>query len=316
MADEKFSARPAGPPGQQTDAEAWRALVREDERDEEIEQEIDDRRVLPELSALLGRRRGNGMDAQAYFSELLRLQGELVRLQDWVAYRGLKLVVLFEGRDSAGKGGVIKRITQRVNPRSCRVVALPAPSDREKTQWYFQRYIPHLPAAGEIVLFDRSWYNRAGVERVMGFASDRQVEDFFRDVPDFERMLVRSGIVLVKYWFSITDEEQQLRFLMRIHDPLKQWKLSPMDLQSRVRWEQYTKAKEEMFARTSIPEAPWRIVQGNDKKRARLNCIAHLLSMIPYEDVPHQEVILPQRVYNPDYERETLPAELYVPECY
>jgi polyphosphate kinase 2 len=314
MADEKFPARPVGPASQEADP--WLALAREDDREEEIEQEIDDRRVPPELSALLGRRRGKALDGEVYFSELLRLQGELVRLQDWVAHRGLKLVVLFEGRDSAGKGGVIKRITQRINPRSCRVVALPAPSDREKTQWYFQRYIPHLPAAGEIVLFDRSWYNRAGVERVMGFASEREVEDFFRDVPEFERMLVRSGIVLVKYWFSITDEEQQLRFLMRIHDPLKQWKLSPMDLQSRVRWEQYTKAKEEMFARTSIPEAPWRIVQGNDKKRARLNCIAHLLSMIAYEDVPHQEVTLPQRVYNPDYERETLPAELYVPECY
>jgi polyphosphate kinase len=189
--------------------------------------------------------------------------------------------VLFEGRDSAGKGGVIKRITQRLNPRVARVVALPAPSDREKTQWYFQRYVPHLPAGGEIVLFDRSWYNRAGVERVMGFADEDQVEEFFRDVPEFERMLVRSGITLVKYWFSITDEEQQMRFLMRIHDPMKQWKLSPMDLQSRVRWEQYTKAKEEMFFRTNIPEAPWYIVEGNDKKRARLNCIDHLLASCP-----------------------------------
>ena len=196
------------------------------------------------------------------------------------------------------------------------MVALPAPSDREKTQWYFQRYVPHLPAAGEIVLFDRSWYNRAGVERVMGFASEAQVEDFFRDVPEFERMLARSGIVLVKYWFSITDEEQQLRFLMRIHDPLKQWKLSPMDLQSRVRWEQYTKAKEEMFERTNIPEAPWHIVEGNDKKRARLNCIAHLLSMLPYEDVPHEAPALPQRVFNPNYERRVLPSELYVPDRY
>jgi polyphosphate kinase len=226
------------------------------------------------------------------------------------------MVVLFEGRDSAGKGGAIKRITQRVNPRTCRVVALPAPSDREKTQWYFQRYVPHLPAAGEIVLFDRSWYNRAGVERVMGFASESQVEDFFRDVPEFERMLLRSGIILVKYWFSITDEEQQLRFLMRIHDPIKQWKLSPMDLQSRVRWEQYTKAKEAMFERTSIPEAPWHIVEGNDKKRARLNCISHLLSAVPYEEVPHEEIALPERVFDPNYERRTLPAELYVPQRY
>ena len=183
-----------------------------------------------------------------------------------------KLVVLFEGRDSAGKGGTIKRITQRLNPRVCRVVALPAPTERERTQWYFQRYVPHLPAGGEIVLFDRSWYNRAGVERVMGFADEDQVEQFFNDVPEFERMLVRSGIKLIKYWFSITDQEQQLRFMMRIHDPMKQWKLSPMDLQSRVRWEAYTKAKEEMLERTNIPEAPWSVVEGNDKKCARLNC--------------------------------------------
>jgi polyphosphate kinase 2 len=196
------------------------------------------------------------------------------------------------------------------------VVALPAPSDREKTQWYFQRYVPHLPAGGEIVLFDRSWYNRAGVERVMGFATEPQVEEFFHDVPEFERMLVRSGIRLFKYWFSITDQEQQMRFLMRIHDPMKQWKLSPMDLQSRVRWEAYTKAKEDMLVRTNIPEAPWFIVEGNDKKRARLNCIDHLLSKIPYEDVPHEEIALPQRVFNPDYERKVLPHELYVPEKY
>ena len=230
-------------------------------------------------------------------------------------HKGLKMVVLFEGRDSAGKGGAIKRITQRVNPRICRAVALPAPSDREKTQWYFQRYVPHLPAAGEIVLFDRSWYNRAGVERVMGFASAAQVEEFFRDVPEFERMLVRSGIILVKYWFSITDEEQQLRFLMRIHDPIKQWKLSPMDLQSRVRWEHYTRAKEDMFARTNIPEAPWYIVEGNDKKRARLNCIAHLLLVVPYEEVPH-EPVLPDRVHNPDYHRMPTPPEIIVPDHY
>jgi polyphosphate kinase len=225
-------------------------------------------------------------------------------------HKGLKIVVLFEGRDSAGKGGVIKRITQRVNPRVSRVVALRAPSDREKTQRYFQRYVRHLPAASEMVLFDRSWYNRAGVERVRGFATDGQVEDFFRDVPEFERMLVRSGIVVVKYWYSITDHEQQLRFLTRIYDPIKQWKLSPMDLQSRVRWEQYTKAKEDMFERTNIPEAPWFIVAGNDKKRARLNCIAHLLSLITYDEVPHEPVSLPERVFNPRYERRTLPAEL------
>ena len=234
---------------------------------------------------------------------------QLLKLQDWVQYTGEKIVVIFEGRDSAGKGGVIKRITQRLIPRVVRTVALPAPSDREKTQWYFQRYVSHLPAAGEIVLFDRSWYNRSGVARVTGFADDKQVEDFFRDVPEFERMLVRSGIRLVKYWFSITDEEQQLRFLMRIHDPLKQWKLSPMDLQLRMRWEDYTKAKDETLLRTNIPEAPWYIVEGNDKKRARLNCNDHLLSLIPYEHVNHEQVSLPDRTHNPDYERQILPDE-------
>jgi polyphosphate kinase len=294
----------------------WLKLELEDDLDEEFEQEVDDSRFPAELKSLLAAHKRTSMDRQLYFSELLRLQSELIKLQDWVAHAGLKLVVLFEGRDSAGKGGVIKRITQRINPRTCRVVALPAPSDREKKQWYFQRYVPHLPAEGEIVLFDRSWYNRAGVERVMEFASEHQVEDFFRDVPEFERMLVRSGIILVKYWFSITDQEQQLRFLMRIHDPLKQWKLSPMDLKSRVRWERYTKAKEEMFARTNIPEAPWNIVEGNDKKRARLNCIAHLLSKIDYREVPHQPIQLPDREFNPDYERRVIPTELYVPERY
>ena len=208
------------------------------------------------------------------------------------------------------------RNTKRLNPRVCRVVALSKPTEREKTQWYFQRYVPHLPSGGEIALFDRSWYNRPGVERVMGFASPRQVEQFFQDVPEFERMLVRSGIRLIKYWFSITDEEQQLRFMMRIHDPLKQWKLSPMDLQSRVRWEDYTKAKEEMFARTNIPESPWFIVEGNDKKRARLNCIHHLLEQIPYQGLHHEPVELPERVFNPDYERDTLPPELHVPKRY
>ena len=301
---------------QPTNEKSWLENELEDDFDEELEQEIDDRRLPPELRELLATRTKSSVDRAVYFRELIRLQAELVKLQEWVQHKGLKVVVLFEGRDSAGKGGVIKRITQRVNPRSCRVVALPAPSDREKSQWYFQRYVPHLPAAGEIVLFDRSWYNRAGVERVMGFATEDQVEAFFRDVPEFERMLVRSGIILIKYWFSITDQEQQLRFLMRIHDPIKQWKLSPMDLQSRVRWEQYTKAKETMFERTNIPEAPWYIVEGNDKKRARLNCIAHLLSQVPYQEVPHEPVSLPDRVFNPDYERATLPDQLYVPDLY
>src|ERR1700741_4155906 len=244
-----------------------------DSFDEELEMEVDDE----QRDGLLDRRR--------YFKELFRLQGELVKLQDWVVQQKLKVVVIFEGRDAAGKGGVIKRITHRLNPRVCRVVALAAPSERERTQWYFQRYVGPLPAAGEIVLFDRSWYNRAGVERVMGFCTEADVEEFFRSVPEFERMLVRSGIILIKYWFSITDEEQNMRFLMRIHDPLKQWKLSPMDLESRRRWENYTKAKEEMRERTNIPEAHWWVVEGVDKKRARLNCIHHLLSQIPYKDV-------------------------------
>jgi len=300
----------------EAEPKSWLQLAIEDDLDEELEQEIDDTRFPPELRTLLQQRQKSTIDRRLYFNELLRLQGELVKLQDWLQHHRKKVVVVFEGRDSAGKGGVIKRIMQRMNPRVCRVVALPAPSDREKTQWYFQRYVSHLPAGGEMVLFDRSWYNRPGVERVMGFASPDQVEEFFRDVPEFERMLVRSGVILVKYWFSITDQEQQLRFLMRIHDPIKQWKLSPMDLQSRVRWEQYTKAKEDMFERTNIPEAPWHIVEGNDKKRARLNCISHLLSLIPYEAVEHQPIVLPERVFDPSYERRTLPAELYVPEKY
>jgi polyphosphate kinase len=299
-----------------TTAKSWLQLELEDDFDEELEQEIDDDRVPAELRKLHGVHRKSTIDRGVYFRELLRLQSELVKFQDWIMHNGLKVVVLFEGRDAAGKGGAIKRITQRVNPRSCRVVALPAPSDREKTQWYFQRYVSHLPAAGEIVLFDRSWYNRAGVERVMGFATEAEVQNFFHDVPEFERMLVRSGIHVIKYWFSVTDEEQQYRFLMRVHDPIKQWKLSPMDLQSRVRWEQYTVAKEEMFERTSIPEAPWYIIEGNDKKRARLNVIAHLLSLVPYQEVPHEPVTLPERVFSPHYERRTLPPELYVPERY
>jgi polyphosphate kinase len=253
---------------------------------------------------------------RSYFQELFRLQGELVKLQDWVVHSRHKVVILFEGRDAAGKGGVIKRITQRLNPRVARVAALPAPNDRERTQWYFQRYVSHLPAAGEMVLFDRSWYNRAGVERVMGFCNDDEYEEFFRTVPEFEKMLARSGIQLIKYWFSITDEEQHSRFLGRIHDPLKQWKLSPMDLQSRVRWEEYTKAKEVMLERTHIPEAPWWIVQAVDKKKARLNCIHHLLEQIPYQEVTHETVELPQRIRHEDYIRQPVPESIIVPERY
>jgi polyphosphate kinase 2 len=253
---------------------------------------------------------------RTYFRELFRLQGELVKLQDWIASTGQKVVVIFEGRDSAGKGGAIKRVVQRLNPRVCRVVALPAPSDREKTQWYFQRYVSHLPCAGEMVLFDRSWYNRAGVERVMGFCNDDDYEEFFRSVPEFERMLVRSGIKVVKYWFSITDEEQQYRFMSRIHDPLKQWKLSPMDLYARSRWEEYTFAKEIMFERTHIPEAPWWVVQAVDKKKARLNCIHHLLSQFPYFEIEKPEVILPPREHHPGYERHAPSTDMMVPEVY
>ena len=261
-------------------------------------------------------RSGRKEAPRAYFRELFRLQGELVKLQDWIVRTRHKVVILFEGRDAAGKGGVIKRITQRLNPRVCRVAALPAPNDRERTQWYFQRYVAHLPAAGEMVLFDRSWYNRAGVERVMGFCTDAEYEEFFRSVPEFEKMLVRSGIQVIKYWFSITDEEQHSRFLARIHDPLKQWKLSPMDLESRRRWEEYTKAKEIMLERTHIPESPWWVVQAVDKKVARLNCIAHLLDQIPYAAVEHPPVTLPERVRNEDYSRKPVPNEIMVPERY
>src|SRR5271165_5288465 len=288
----------------------------QDSFDEELEMELDDSRLEQFRDLKPGDEDRDTIDRSVYFKELFRLQGELVKLQDWVQHNKLKVVVIFEGRDSAGKGGVIKRITQRLNPRVCRVAALPAPSERERTQWYFQRYVSHLPAGGEMVLFDRSWYNRAGVERVMGFCTEEQCEEFFRTVPEFERMLVRSGIILVKYWFSITDEEQNMRFLMRIHDPLKQWKLSPMDLESRRRWERYTKAKEDMLERTHIPEARWWVVEAVDKKRARLNCIAHLLTQMPYQEVEHAPITLPPRVHNPEYHRGPIPKEMYVPERY
>ena len=251
-----------------------------------------------------------------YFTHLFALQRELVKLQEWVVATGHKLVVIFEGRDAAGKGGAIKRITQRLNPRVCRVAALPAPNSREKTQWYFQRYVQHLPAAGEIVLFDRSWYNRGGVEKVMGFCSEAEVQEFFKTVPEFEKMLVGSGIQIIKYWFSITDEEQHLRFQARIQDPMKQRKLSPMDLESRKRWEAYTKAKEEVLERTHTDYAPWWVIRANDKKRARLNCISHLLGAVPFEEVAQAGVELPARVRNPDYYRQPVPEWMYVPEVY
>ena len=287
-----------------------------DSFDEELELEIDDDRIDAMTNEFSGHSPAETIDRRLYFKELFRLQGELVKLQSWVQHQRLKVVVIFEGRDSAGKGGVIKRITQRLNPRVCRVAALPAPNDRERTQWYFQRYAAHLPAAGEMVLFDRSWYNRAGVERVMGFCNDDQYEEFFRSAPEFERMLVRSGIQLIKYWFSISDDEQRLRFLGRIHDPLKQWKLSPMDLESRRRWEDYTKAKEIMLERTHITEAPWWIVQADDKKKARLNCINHLLSQMPYQEVPHPTIELPQRQRHEDYLRNPVPEDMIVPQVY
>jgi len=251
-----------------------------------------------------------------YFRELHRLQVELVKLQDWVVDQKEKIVVIFEGRDSAGKGSAISRFTQRLNPRVCRVAALPAPNDREKTQWYFQRYVSHLPAGGEILLFDRSWYNRAGVEKVMGFCTDEQYEEFFRTVPEFERMLARAGIRLIKYWFSIQDDEQVFRFMARIHDPLKRWKLSPMDLESRRRWEEYTKAKEIMLERTHIPEAPWWVVPADNKKRARLNCLHHFLQQIPYREVEQEEIELPPRKRYPDYYRQPVPEEMIVPQVY
>ncbi|WP_426144471.1 polyphosphate kinase 2 [Polaromonas sp. DSR2-3-2] len=288
-----------------------------DSYDEELEMELEDQTLAqltgeePITSSAQDKER-----RRQYFRELFRLQGELVKLQDWVIASGHKVVILFEGRDAAGKGGVIKRITQRLNPRVCRVAALPAPNERERTQWYFQRYVAHLPAAGEMVLFDRSWYNRAGVERVMGFCTDAQYEEFFRTVPEFEKMLVSSGVQIIKYWFSISDDEQNLRFLGRIHDPLKQWKLSPMDLESRRRWEEYTRAKEVMLERTHIAEAPWWVVQADDKKKARLNCIHHLLAQMPYQETQHPSVVLPARIRHEDYVRQPVPQDIVVPEVY
>jgi polyphosphate kinase 2 len=251
-----------------------------------------------------------------YLAELQKLQIQLIQLQEWVKAKGLKVVVIFEGRDAAGKGGCIKRITECLNPRVVRVVALPAPSDREKTQWYFQRYVPHLPAGGEIVLMDRSWYNRAGVEHVMGFCTDEQYQDFLRSCPEFERMLVRSGIILVKYWFSVSNEEQERRFRARIEDPTKRWKLSPMDLGSRTHWVEYSMAKDTMFRFTDIKQAPWWVVNSDDKKRARLNVIHHLLSLIPFEDLTPEPIVLPPRQKDLGYVRPPMSDQTFVPEIY
>jgi polyphosphate kinase 2 len=256
------------------------------------------------------------MANDAYEREIAKLQVELVKLQYWIKHAGLRVVMIFEGRDAAGKGGTIKRITEPLNPRGCRVVALGTPSDHEKTQWYFQRYVRHLPAAGEIVIFDRSWYNRAGVERVMGFCSDEEYAEFLRSCPEFERMIVRSGIVLLKYWFSVSDEEQERRFQSRMQDPVKRWKLSPMDIESRNKWVEYSKAKDEMIAHTNIPEAPWFTVEADDKKRARLNTMAHILNKVPYEDMTPEPAELPPRTPAGDYERPPRGEQFYVPEVY
>jgi polyphosphate kinase len=256
------------------------------------------------------------IDKKSYTEELRRLQLELVKLQEWIRNKGLKVVVIFEGRDAAGKGGVIKRITESLNPRVCRVVALPAPTEREKTQWYFQRYVAYLPASGEMVLFDRSWYNRAGVEHVMGFCSDEDYNEFLRSVPEFERMLIRSGIILIKYWFSVSNEEQERRFEQRIHDPSKRWKLSPMDLQSRSKWVEYSKAKDAMFAYTDIKQAPWHVVNADCKMCARLNCIRHLLKTIPYEDLTPEPIALPPRQSEDNYVRPPITDQTFVPEVY
>ena len=263
-----------------------------------------------------GRSRSGQISDEFYRKELFRLQLELVKLQAWVKYAGLKVVVVFEGRDAAGKGGVIKRITQYLSPRVCRVAALPAPTERQITQWYFQRYVAHLPAAGEMVLFDRSWYNRAGVERVMGFCTDQEYREFLRTCPEFERMLVRSEINLIKYWFSVSDEEQERRFRARIEEPHKRWKLSPMDLESRTRWVEYSRAKDEMFAHCDIKQAPWYVVNADIKKHARLNCIRHLLSQIPYEDLTPEPIELPQRRSGKGYIRPPISDQTFTPDYY
>jgi polyphosphate kinase 2 len=257
------------------------------------------------------------LSSRFYEKELARLQVELVKMQYWVKHTGTRIVVLFEGRDAAGKGGTIKRITEPLNPRGCRVVALGTPSDREKTEWYFQRYVAHLPAAGEIVCFDRSWYNRAGVEKVMGFCTDHQYDEFMQTCPEFERMIVKSGVILLKYWFSVSDDEQERRFQSRITDPARRWKLSPMDLESRDRWVEYSQAKDVMFAHTNIPEAPWFTVEADDKKRARLNCISHILSMINYVDMTPDPLELPPRKSAPvDYVRPPINEQFFVPQRY
>jgi polyphosphate kinase 2 len=258
----------------------------------------------------------NKLPKKTYEDELAKLQVQLVRLQEWIKYKGLRVVVLFEGRDAAGKGGSIKRITESLNPRVCRVVALGVPTEKEKTQWYFQRYVSHLPAAGEMVLFDRSWYNRAGVERVMGFCTENEYWDFLRSCPNFEAMLIRSGIILIKYWFSVNDKEQEKRFIQRINDPTRRWKISPMDVESRTKWVDYSKAKDEMFAYTDTKQSPWFVVEADDKRKARLNCISHLLSMVPFEEVPREKIILPPLEHDKAYVRPPMSEQTFVPHIF
>jgi polyphosphate kinase len=278
-----------------------------------IREDVKEAETIAALTSKI-ERKDKKLKKKEYVRELARLELELVKLQEWIRTQGLRVVIIFEGRDAAGKGGVIKRIAQSLNPRVCRIVALGTPTERERTQWYFQRYVAHLPAAGEMVLFDRSWYNRAGVERVMGFCSDDEYREFMRSCPEFERMLTRSGIILIKYWFSVSDDEQERRFQDRIKNPTKRWKLSPMDLEARRRWVDYSKAKDEMFAHTDIKQAPWWVVVADSKKAARLNCISHLLSMIKYEDLTPDEIVLPPRQKNAGYVRPPITDQSFIPE--
>jgi polyphosphate kinase 2 len=276
----------------------------------------EDKKSKKEKKHIKKENKSGKLSKEYYESELMRLELELVKLQEWIKNKGLKVVVIFEGRDAAGKGGVIKRITESLNPRYCKVVALGVPTEREKSQWYFQRYIPHLPAAGEMVLFDRSWYNRAGVEKVMGFCTPEQYDEFLLSCPEYERMIIRSGIILVKYWFSVSDEEQEKRFTERINDPTKHWKISPMDIESRKHYVDYSIAKDKMFSHTDTKQSPWYVVEADDKKRARLNCISHLLSLIPYEEIPYNKIKIPHRQDIADYVRPPKDTQTYVPSKY
>jgi polyphosphate kinase 2 len=313
---EAKAAKPEKQKDEMKPAAAAQAAPPENKKDKKDKGKKDKKRDGGEKQKGKDKEKPARLKKEFYEKELARMRVELIKMEEWIKHAGLKVVCLFEGRDAAGKGGAIKRITESLNPRYCRVVALGTPTEREKTQWYFQRYVPHLPAAGEMVLFDRSWYNRAGVERVMGFCSDEEYKEFLRSCPEFERMLVRSGVILIKYWFSVSDEEQEHRFLSRIDDPTKRWKLSPMDLKSRERWEEYSKAKDQMFAYTDIKQAPWYVVNADDKKRARLNVIKHLLSMIPYQDLTPEPMALPPRQKSKGYVRPPITDQTFVPEVY